>query len=246
VTNRPGSDIFTGMIPALQQLRTYLDAAFPGLFNASLAGLLFVVLWGVRRWKPLFFAELPPAFQAWPALASGAIISALSASTSGTFVTAFVNALGMAGTGLVSGMLASGVHRTLKESVLPYGENQIPPKKDPAPMVTHISGLMVFVLALAIPGCKSFLHFSDPTAQAVTCAILEPEEALIESAAGVCGPFAPACLSALQALFGDACTAAATAGKSQDEAHAAGLAAVHKHAGAMRVSLVKAGVEVKP
>jgi hypothetical protein len=106
--------------------------------------------------------------------------------------------------------------------------------------------LALALAALVVAGCSSFLHFSDPTAQAVTCAILAPEEALIESAAGICGPFAPACLSALQALFGDACTNAAAAGKSQDEAHAAGLAAVNKHASAMKVSLVKAGVEVKP
>jgi hypothetical protein len=234
----------------LQHLRTYLDALQPGLFNAALAALLFVALWLVRKQWPLFFAKLPPALQAWPAMATGAVVAALSASVDGNFGGAFVNALGMALTGLVSGMLASGIHRTLKEAPGPYGEDQIPPKKDPAPLVPvkRISGLLIFLVALAltISGCKSFLHFSDPTAQAVTCAILEPEEALIESAAGVCGPFAPACLSALQALFGNACTAAATAGKSQDEAHAAGLAAVHKHAGVMRASLLKAGVEVKP
>lgn len=103
--------------------------------------------------------------------------------------------------------------------------------------------LILLGLGVGFIGCASFLHFKDPSAQAVTCAILAPEEALIESAAGICGPFAPACLSALQALFGDACTTAAAAGKSQDEAHAAGLAAVAKHASAMKVSLEKAGVK---
>lgn len=104
--------------------------------------------------------------------------------------------------------------------------------------------VIVFLIgALGLVGCSSFLHFSNPTTQAVTCAILEPEELIIESAAGICGPFAPACLSALQALFGDACTTAAAAGKSQDEAHAAGLAAVNAHASAMKLQLEKAGVK---
>jgi hypothetical protein len=101
----------------------------------------------------------------------------------------------------------------------------------------------IVFLVVVLAGCSSFLHFSNPATQAVTCAILEPEELIIESAAGICGPFAPACLSALQALFGDACTSAAAAGKSQDEAHTAGLAAVNAHASAMKLQLEKAGVK---
>lgn len=108
---------------------------------------------------------------------------------------------------------------------------------------TNTVVIVFLVGAIGLVGCSSFLHFSNPATQAVTCAILAPEEAIIESAAGICGPFAPACLSALQALFGDACTTAAAAGKSQDEAHAAGLAAVNAHASAMKLQLEKAGVK---
>jgi hypothetical protein len=103
--------------------------------------------------------------------------------------------------------------------------------------------MWAMLAGLEVLGCSSFLHFSDPTTQAVTCAILAPEEAIIESSAAMCGPFAPACLSALQALFGDACATAAAAGRSQDESHKAGLAAVQKHAGTMKASLEKAGVK---
>ena len=212
MTERPEDYILTGM--PLQHLRTYLDALQPGLFNAGLAALLFVALWGVRRWKPLFFAKLPPALQAWPAMASGALIAALSASTDGDFIGALVNALGMAGTGLVSGMLSVGVHRTLKESPTPYGVDQIPPKKDPAPMVTRISGLMVFLLVVAIPGCASFGKF-NPTAKTAIATVDDIARRLCELAhadslgvspqeiaAGVCAaerafaPFRPYVLAA--------------------------------------------------
>ena len=166
----------------LQHLRVYLDALQPGLFNAGLAALLFVALWGVRRWKPLFFAKLPPALQAWPAMASGALIAALSASTDGDFIGALVNALGMAGTGLVSGMLSVGVHRTLKESPTPYGERQIPPKKDPAPMVTRISVLMVFLIVVAcLPACASFGKF-NPTAKTAIATVDDIARRLCELA----------------------------------------------------------------
>ena len=116
------------MIAPLQQLHALLDGIVPGLFNATLAVLLWAALWFVRKFEPLLFAKLPPAFQAWPALASGAVLSALSASTGPDLKTSIVNALGGALTGLVSGVMAVGVHRTLKESKLSYGTNDIPPK----------------------------------------------------------------------------------------------------------------------
>jgi hypothetical protein len=106
-----------------------------------------------------------------------------------------------------------------------------------------LSVLTVSLFLVVVGGCSSFLHFKNPATQAVTCAILAPEELIIESASAICGPFAPACLAALQGLFGDACTAAAAAGKSQEEAHSAGLAAVNKHASAMKLQLEKAGVK---
>jgi hypothetical protein len=147
------------MLPFLQQFRTYLDAIQPGLFNASLAGLLFAALWLLRKFKPLFFAKLPPSLQAWPALATGAVIAALSASTDGNLGGAVLNALGMAFTGLLSGVMASGIHRTLKESALPYGTSDVPPKKSPTPLV----GIVWLVALLGVCGCGSFLHVADPT-----------------------------------------------------------------------------------
>lgn len=100
--------------------------------------------------------------------------------------------------------------------------------------------------AILILSCSSFLHFKDPGAQAVTCAIVGPEMLIIESAAGICGPYAPACLSLLESIFGDACVAAAAAGKTQEEAHQAGLAAVNARASKSKAELVKAGVRQDP
>lgn len=114
--------------------------------------------------------------------------------------------------------------------------------KFPAFTVGYVGALLL----CGVAGCASLFHFSSPTAQTVTCDILAPEMALIESAAGICGPFAPACLSALEAIFGDACTAAAAAGKTQQEAHKAGFDAVNMHASAMKAELVKAGVKSDP
>ncbi len=116
------------MIAPLQQLHALLDSITPGLFNAALAVLLWGALWLVRKFKPLLFVKLPPSLQAWPALASGALLSALSASTDGDLKGAAVNALGQALAGLVSGVMAVGLHRTLKESALSYGSKDIPPK----------------------------------------------------------------------------------------------------------------------
>ena len=131
------------MIPPLQHLRAFLDGLVPGGFNASLAALLWVALWGLRKFKPLFFAKLPPALQAWPALAVGAVIAALSASTGANVGEAVLNALGMSLTGLLSGVLSVGAHRVLKESPLPYGAHDIPPKPPTGPLVAIVVGLLL-------------------------------------------------------------------------------------------------------
>lgn len=143
------------MIPFLQQLRLSVDAIYPGLFNAGLAAVLFAALWVIRRFKPLLFANMPAALQAWPALASGAVIAALSASTDGNIGGAVVNALGQALAGLVSGVLAVGLHRTLKESPLPYGNGQIPPKSGAGggPAAVGIVFLVALASLLALPSC---------------------------------------------------------------------------------------------
>jgi hypothetical protein len=100
-------------------------------------------------------------------------------------------------------------------------------------------------MALLLVSCASFLHFSDPTAQKVSCDIAESEMVLITSAAAICGPFQPACLAALEAIFGSACLSAAQAGKTQKESHDAAIAAVQQRSGAMKDALAKAGVSAQ-
>jgi len=151
----------------LQHLRETLDHWSPGAFNASLAALLFVALWLGRRLKPDLFAKLPPTLQAWPALAGGAVLAALSSNSSGGLMAAVISALGMSLTGLVSGVAAVGLHRTLKESKLPYGNSQIPPRG--VPMVAG----MLFLLVLPI-GCGG--HFEEARGpRSVTVGAPSPE-----------------------------------------------------------------------
>ena len=102
--------------------------------------------------------------------------------------------------------------------------------------------LLAVSICGAAMGCSSLFHFKDPTTQAVTCGVASAEIPIIESAAAICGPFAPACLDALVAIYGSACADAAAHGKSQEEAHQAGLEAVNRRASAMKAELVKAGV----
>lgn len=147
------------MIPPLQHLRAWLDAFQPGTFNASLAALLWGALWLVRKKWPLFFAKLPSQLQAWPALAMGAVVAALSASTDGNIGQAVLNALGMAFTGLLSGAMSVGVHRVLKESPLPYGTNDIPPKPPTTPLVA--------ILCLVFIGCTPAARAGIPVLSTV-------------------------------------------------------------------------------
>jgi hypothetical protein len=49
-------------------------------------------------------------------------------SSAGSLLDTVIAVLGNTLLGLTSGILAVGLHRTLKESPLPYGTNQIPPK----------------------------------------------------------------------------------------------------------------------
>jgi hypothetical protein len=167
----------------LQHLRETLDHWSPGAFNASLAALLFVALWLGRRFKPDLFAKLPPTLQAWPALAGGAVLAALSSNSSGGLMATVISALGMSLTGLVSGIGAVGLHRTLKESKLPYGNDQIPPK----------SGPMVVGMIFLLTGCGG--HFEEargprsvtigapPPALFARCITLDDREAFYGGAA---------------------------------------------------------------
>lgn len=109
------------MFPALLHLRTTLDAYRPGLFNALLSALLLGAVWAWRRFSPATFEKLPPAVQSFPALAGGAVLGALSASTGGPVVDAVISALVQSAGGLISGLAAIGTHHALKASPLPYG-----------------------------------------------------------------------------------------------------------------------------
>jgi hypothetical protein len=134
------------MLPFLLNIRTTLDGIHPGLFNAALALILFGAMYLFRKVRPDLFAKLPTKLQAWPALALGAVVAALSASTGAGALDAVLNALGMSLTGLLSGTLAVGTNRVLKESPLPYGTP--PPKNGKPPSgpaaVAIIMGLMLF------------------------------------------------------------------------------------------------------
>jgi hypothetical protein len=114
------------MVPWFATIRTALDQVQPGLWNALLALVLFGAMYVFKKFKPELFAKLPASLQAWPAMLTGAVFAALSASTSGGLGPAIVNALGMSLSGLLSGVLAVGGHRVLKESPLSYGT---PPPK---------------------------------------------------------------------------------------------------------------------
>lgn len=84
----------------------------------------------------------------------------------------------------------------------------------------------IVLLALFVCGCASFLHFSDPGTQAVSCSVttaLLPELEALASLTGI-----P--LSVVEALYSDACTEAASRGLSQHDAEQAGLAAAKRAA----------------
>lgn len=114
------------MIPTLATWRTALDQIQPGLWNALLALLLFGATYAFKKLRPDLFARMPLKLQAWPAMFTGALVAALSASTTGGLLAALVNAAGMSLSGLLSGVLAVGAHRVLKEAPGPYGT---PPEK---------------------------------------------------------------------------------------------------------------------
>jgi hypothetical protein len=82
-------------------------------------------------------------------------------------------------------------------------------------------GLVAFVAmsGLLYSGCKSFLRFSDPTAQAISCVVtgtLMPAIQVIVAMTGI-----PA--NVVEALYADACGDAANRGLSQAEAEKFGL-----------------------
>lgn len=80
-----------------------------------------------------------------------------------------------------------------------------------------------FLLLLGVPlvamGCSSFLHFTNPTAQSVSCAItaaVMPELSALAIALGI-----P--LDIIEAAYADACNFAAVQGMSQADAEKYGI-----------------------
>jgi hypothetical protein len=176
------------MIPWLTTIRTALDALQPGLFNALLALLLFGAMYLVKRFKPELFNKLPTALQAWPAMAIGAVIAALSASTNGNFLQAVVNAAGMSLSGLLSGVLAVGAHRTLKESPLPYAT---PPAKHD--LVQHITilFLMLVVPVAALVACTKQQGREAVAAADVACTLLRSTDPTVGEVCAVESELSP-------------------------------------------------------
>lgn len=84
----------------------------------------------------------------------------------------------------------------------------------------------MLALAAYVVSCTSFLHWSDPTAQAVTCAITEGILSVLQSIVVATG--IP--MNVVQVLYGDACAEAAASGLSQHDAEQAGLAATRQRA----------------
>lgn len=85
------------------------------------------------------------------------------------------------------------------------------------------------LLALSLCGCSSFLHFTDPTVQSVSCVITSVVLAPLEALAVSLG--IP--LALLEQLYGDACATAAAQGLSQHDAEQFALQHVTERAHAM-------------
>lgn len=96
--------------------------------------------------------------------------------------------------------------------------------------VTVIVTALAVCPLLAVAGCSSFLHWSDPNVQAVSCAVggaLLPEIEALAIALGI-----PPSVAA--DIFSGACMAAAEKGATQEEAREAGLAPMRRAVAARR------------
>lgn len=80
-------------------------------------------------------------------------------------------------------------------------------------------GIVWIVAVIALTGCSSFLHFSNPSTQAVTCEITAAVLPLLEDLSATLG--VP--LATVEDLYSDACTQAAAKGMGQADAESAGV-----------------------
>lgn len=85
--------------------------------------------------------------------------------------------------------------------------------------------LALQLVALSLLGCSSFLHFSDPSVQAVTCGISNMVLGPLESLAVTLG--LP--LWVVEDLYSAACAEAAKAGMTQEQAEKFGLQHAQMH-----------------
>lgn len=149
------------MIQWFVTARDALDGIRPGLFNAALAGLVWVGIWLVRKVSPALFSKIPEAWQAGPALVLSGLVTAVSTPLNGDVLDAAIRVLtnSLAG-GLISGLLAVGTHHALKASPLPYGN---PPKEPEPPASIGPAALLLLVLTL-LPGCAASFEESRQAA----------------------------------------------------------------------------------
>lgn len=203
------------MIQLLTQWRAALDAVYPGLFNAVIGAVVVLGVWLLKKFAPNWFAKLPPAVQALPAMVISAVVTALSA-TSPT-LSSFLSQL-LAGT-LVTGTMAVGAHHVLKESPLPYGN----PGKTPSLRPPAAAGLVLLALVGSCAGCASFGAWSQAAAPdvAIVCGLTGDVLSQLEAWASEAG--VPVIY--LQQVYADACGGAAK--EDSGGAKKVGLSASH-------------------
>jgi hypothetical protein len=160
----------------LINLRTYLDGIYPGLWNASVAALVVLVVWLMKKFFPNTFAKLPPSLQALPAMFVAALVNGIAALEP--------TIISVIGGGLLGGVTAVGVHRMLKESPLPYGKND-----KPNPVISAAKKAIIMIVACVFVACAAlqqgtqaactFLDSGNPVIGAV-CATVEEIESVIQ------------------------------------------------------------------
>ena len=101
-----------------------LDSIDPRLFYVILTLLVFAVVYAVKKFDKDLFDNLPDSVKSLPAITLSVVLSGASNSTDmkSTFIGAIYGAL--------SGLAAIGLHQSLKDSPLPYGNPPVEEKKE--------------------------------------------------------------------------------------------------------------------
>ena len=166
-------------ITHLHAARAWLDAQFPGLSTALIGLTAVFAVWALKKWKPLWFAQLPTSVQALPAATWSALVASLS--TVGPTIGAYL--VHVLTTAALGGVVGVGVHHVLKEAPGPYGG---PPK--PKNKIPYITG-SALVFLVACLGCSQFGVFSPAAKQDVheACAVWEQQQAAVIADVGALG-----------------------------------------------------------